>query len=106
MSKISYNKFELSPYMNCPLFSSDCVKLLLSLRTRTVEGIKSDFKGQYNDISCPLKCGAEDNLENVLTCPVIRQHHTSDSVSHNAVRYEDVFSLDIGKQKQATELYK
>ena len=106
MGRITYRKFEMSSYMNSPLFSSECVKLLLALRTRTVEGIRSDFKGQFNDLSCPLKCGEDDTLENVLTCSVIRQHHATVSMTLSDVSYEDIFSNDIRKQKQATELFK
>ena len=88
-----------------PLFNSESVKLLLALRTRTVEGIRCDFKGQYNDLSCPLKCGKDDTLENVLSCAVILQHHSSKHVSLSNVKFEDIYSSNILKQKQATELF-
>ena len=102
MSCLNYNSLELSPYM----FSSESAQLLLALRTRTVKGIKKDFEGLYSDILCPLKCGKDDKLENVLTCPVLLSNHTSDNLSSSDIRHEDIFSSDIVKQKQATELYR
>ena len=67
---------------------------------------KKDFEGLYSDILCPLKCGKDDKLENVLTCPVLLSNHTSDNLSSSDIRHEDIFSSDIVKQKQATELYR
>ena len=77
MSGINYSKFELSSYMKSPLFNSESVKLLLALRTRTVEGIRSDFKGLFPDTSCPLGCGKPDTLQNILACSVLTSLHTS-----------------------------
>ena len=105
MKNIKYNKFELSSYLNSPLFNKENRILLLALRTRTVRGIRNDFRGMYADNMCPLGCGDEDTLENVLSCSVLKQHHTSKEVTNTIIKYEDVFSKDIFKQHTATELY-
>ena len=55
---------------------------------------------------CPLGCGALDTLQNILSCNVIKQHHTSHDITDSDIKYEDVFSPDIRKQKQAAELYR
>ena len=106
MDKISYDKFEMSSYLNSPLFSSDDMKVLLALRTRTVEGIKNDFRGMFPDILCPLSCGSDDTIEHILECTVLRTEHISDILSQGDVQYQDIFSSDTMKQKQATELFK
>ena len=46
-----------------------------------------------------------DILPNILTCKVLKQHHTSDSLSNEITRYEDLFSNDVLKEKQITEIY-
>ena len=53
---IRYCKLELSQYMESPIFSSDNAKLLLALRTRTVNGIRTDFGNMFTTQFCPL-CG-------------------------------------------------
>ena len=102
MEGLNYSKFEKAAYMNSPLFNTESVQLLLALRTRTVKGIKN---GMYTDIQCPLKCGEDDTLQHILQCSILKSHHTSSDISHTNIEYKDVFSSDIVKQKQATELY-
>ena len=106
MDGLKYEKFEKAAYMNSPLFNSESVALLLALRTRTVRGIKNDFRGMYPDIKCPLSCGEDDTLQHVLECSIIYSNHTTSDLTSSDIRYEDVFSSDIIKQKQATELYR
>ena len=106
IDNLSYEKFEMSSYMNSPLFSSDDKKVLLALRTRTVEGIRNDFRGMFPDILCPLLCGSDDTIEHILECTALRSKHTSDILSQSDVKYHDIFSSNIMKQKQATELFK
>ena len=105
MSGLIYEKFEIMHYLNSPLFSCESRKLLLALRTRTVEGIRNDFRGQYKDILCPLGCGELDTLENILSCTKLKIHHTSDNVATSECKYSDIFSSDVAKQRQVTELY-
>ena len=91
--------------MDSPLFNNNNRILLLALRTRTVRGIRADFKGFYTNNECPLECGDIDTLENVLTCSVIKQFHESRELSPSDIRYEDIFSEDVHKQQKITELY-
>ena len=53
------------------IFNEEDRSLLIRLRTRTVNGIKADFKGLYRETFCPLGCGETDTLENVLRCKTI-----------------------------------
>ena len=48
MEGLNYSKFDKAAYMNSPLFNTESVQLLLALRTRTVNGIKNDFRGMYH----------------------------------------------------------
>ena len=105
MDGLVYNKFEKAAYISSPLFQSESVQLLLALRTRTVREIKNDFRGMFSDVECPLDCGEDDTLQHITECSVLRQHHKSDNVSYCDTKYSDVFSNDVVKQKQVTELY-
>ena len=79
---------------------------LLALRTRTLRGIKNDFQGLYTDIKCPLKCGEDDLTKHILECRVVKARHNTSEMCNDDVKYEDVFSRNVLKQKQATELYR
>ena len=102
---IEYESLSLSGYLQSPLFDSESAKTLLALRTRTVKGIRHDFSGMYADLTCPLGCGDEDTLPNVLACIVLKDKMGTKSVAANCVEYSDVYSSDIVKQKQVTEMY-
>ena len=102
---IKYERLNLANYLQSPLFDSESAQTLLALRTRTVKGIRHDFSGMYSDLTCPLGCGDEDTLPNVLTCNVIKDKHETDSVATSFVEYSDIYSSDIVKQKQVTEMY-
>ena len=105
MNGLVYTKLEKASYLSSPLFNNENVKLLLALRTRTVKGIKNDFRGMYQDNLCPLSCDTPDTLQHLLECPVLQQYHTSQEASISDIRYTDVFSENVRKQKQATKLY-
>ena len=102
---IEYLKYEPSSYLSSPLFNKDDTQMLFSLRTRTVRGIRKDFSGMYSDLSCPLGCGTPDTLPHVLSCTELKSQLQSQSVAASEIIYEDIFSKDIGKQKQVTEMY-
>ena len=105
MDGLEYTKFEKAAYIGSPLFNSEDIRVLLALRTRTLEGIRNDFRGMYPSIECPLLCGEEDKIQHILDCSVIKQHHKSENVSHSGIQYTDVFAHDTVIQKQVTELY-
>ena len=71
-----------------------------------MSGIKSDFKGLYTDISCPLSCGDIDTLSHILTCTALTSQLKNADISHSKAKYEDIYSSDVQKQKQVTELYR
>ena len=77
----------------------------MALRTKTVRGIKSDFRGMFPDLLCPLGCGNNDTLPNIMTCSVLQNKFRSDAILSGNVKYEDIYSTDVTKQKQFTDLY-
>ena len=91
--------------MNSPIFTSENTKLLLALRTRTVNGIRTDFKSMFNTLFCPLCEEHLDTLPNLLQCDLLRTQQRTDTVSRNNVSFSDIYSSDIMKQKEITELY-
>ena len=106
MSRLTYEKFEISKYLSSPIFNTESRILLLAMRTRTVNGVRCDFPGLYQDRQCPLYCGKDDTLDHILTCSVLRIHHTSYNLATDTVKFEDIFSTDIYKQKEIVELYR
>ena len=92
-------------YLNCPLFSNNNRILLLGLRTRTIRGIRNDFRGLYPSNLCPLGCGDIDTIENILSCKVLKQNYLSKQLTPADVIYEDIFSPNISKQLIVTELF-
>ena len=105
MQHIIYSKLELQKYLKNPIFENQSSSLLLTLRTQTVRGIKTDFKGMFADTECPLGCGNIDTLLNILTCPVLKNQMSSDNIATKKVEYSGIFSDDIVKQKQITHMY-
>ena len=106
MDGIKYEKFVKVEYLSSPLFNSESRKLLLALRTRTVNGIRNDFRGRYPDVKCPLMCDKDDTLQHILECVILKSQHTNNMISDGDIKYQDVFSSDVVKQKQVTELYR
>ena len=95
----------MSQYLCSPLFNRDSRCLLLALRTRTVRGIRCDFPGLYKEKVCPLGCGDLDTIQNIISCKTLRQNHISKNIVSGEIQFEDIFSKDIYKQKQVTDLY-
>ena len=96
--------------LQSPLFNKIDISTLFSLRSRTVRGIRNDFKEMYKpNLSCPL-CGNHiDSLPDLLSCSKlkteIKAQPESIKRSVNQTRYEDIFSGDLTKQKRATDTY-
>ena len=104
MSSLKYSSLKTQPFMESKLFSWEEAALLMALRTRTVRGVRGDFKGMYPDTRCPLPgCLEEDTLPHILVCQVLARHR---GTALPVITYSDVFSMDIHKQKQTTTTYK
>ena len=53
---IDYDKLAAKNYLSSPTFSNTEVSLLAALRSRTLRGLKFNFKNMYEDTNCALKC--------------------------------------------------
>ena len=99
---IVYENFEMQEYLSSQKFSTEYRNLLFRLRTRTVQGIKSDFKGWYDDTLCPFGCNTEDTLKHVIECKVLTE---GNQLIKDTIHYEDVFSTELEKQYNVTRNY-
>ena len=106
MQSLSYETYQLQEYLHSPLFDNESRNLLFRLRTRTVSGIRCDFKGIYSDTSCPVGCGQSDTLQHILTCVVLGSVYHSTDINICDTKYEDIYSDNIKKQKSITEMFR
>ena len=88
MKNIEYDSFDIASYLSSPIFNNKNRTLLLALRTRTVQGIRNDFRGLYPSNVCPLECGEKDTIENILTCSVLKNYHRSNEATTTIIKYE------------------
>ena len=99
MQKLTYKSLELQTYLKSPIFDCESATMLFALRTQTLRGIRNEFRGMFNDVNCPLGCGNIDTIQNVLTCPVLNNNMSCNSIAESKMQYEDIFSENIVKQK-------
>ena len=60
VKNIKYEKLETQNYLKSPLFSNNESSLLYSLRSRSNETFKANFRNKYgNVVLCPRKCWVE-----------------------------------------------
>ena len=105
VKEIQYHQLELMQYLKSPIFTTENMKLLLALRTRTVNGIRADFSGMFSSTLCPL-CGEHlDSLENLLKCETLKSNMRTNSMSRSMINHSDLFCNDVVRQKEITELY-
>ena len=101
VKNIEYEKHETQKYMLNSTFSNQEVNLLHAFRSRTVRGIRTNFRIQYSrDLSCPLVCWPpntppiEDSQQHLMVCSKL-QGVFSDC---QKVQYGDIFG-NVTQQK-------
>ena len=104
MEGLNYTKLEMQKYLRHKLFTQENASLLMSLRTRSVRGIRTDFGDMYSDKGCPLPgCPqTKDSLQHVLDCSVLASEMTTRQLHHYTGSYSEVFSEDVMRQKEVT----
>ena len=107
MANIKYSKLKTMSYLISPLFTQEESSLLLRLRTRCVNSIRSDFGLMYSDQNCPVNsnCKSVDTLQHLLVCETLQDCLTGHTIAKHKIVFEDLFSEDISRQKEATTLY-
>ena len=101
-----HNKVEIQTYFTSPLFSNAETSLLFKLRTQFIE-CKINFKYMYsnNNLECPLCKNHNDDQKHILNCEIIRNEICTREVMNTSIKYEDIFSDNIVKQKEVTEVF-
>ena len=94
MENLEYDSLEMAQYLKSPLFDRQSLQMLLALRTRTVRGIKNDFRSMFPDVTCPLGCAHIDTIPNILICPAIQQHIHTNQAANGTIKYADIFNTD------------
>ena len=89
--------------MESKLFTREEASYLLALRTRTVRGVRGDFRGMYPDTTCPLPgCTEEDTLPHILECQVLALHRGAPMPAASSM---DIYGDDIAEQKIITTTF-
>ena len=92
--------------MTSPLFTNEEVRLLHSIRSRTIE-CKSNFKSRYgnDDLLCDLcEEQEEDDQKHILYCKTLNSFFNSEEVTKYSVKYNDVFG-DHHRQKVVVTIF-
>ena len=92
--------------MTSPLFSNNEVSMLHALRGRATD-CKANYKQKYihTNILCSL-CGLEnEDQQHIFKCKVIQSNFITEDVSNLDIKYEDIFSQNLQKQKAITALF-
>ena len=58
------------------------------------------------DIKCPLLCGEDDTLQHILECSVPKLDYTYSVLAIGDITYQNIFSSNIVRQRQVTEIYR
>ena len=106
MKEIQYDKLQVQDYILNPVFSNEEVNLLHSLRSRTTE-CKANFKQKYihSNLLCSL-CQVEcEDQQHILRCKVILSELNATDIANENIKYEDLFSKNVNKQKAITALF-
>ena len=96
----------MQQYLKSPTFTEAESNLLLTLRTRTVRGIRADFPGMYTSRECPMVgCGEEDTLPHLLTCTVLQGHSEELRSRVSSVEVEHLYSGTLEQQLEVTKVF-
>ena len=84
------------------MFSDTQRNILFKLRSRMLEEVRANFKKQYLDQSCLLKCSIThiDSQQNMLICKKLKEN-----VKYSEVKYTYIFIEEIRKQLKITNTY-
>ena len=98
MDNISYmNIFLPQSYMMT--MTRDQASLMLTLRTLTLRGIRTDLGTMYLDKECPVPgCQDQDSIPHLLACQALQ---VSEPAGASVVQYGDVFPSSPEKQNLA-----
>ena len=87
-------------YLTGKTFTTQEISIIFGLKSRTIRGIKQNFKNQYTENTlCPICERAEDTQEHVGCCPVLL------GIKPQATPplYENIYG-NVHQQKEMTQM--
>ena len=106
VSHIQYSGLQIQKYMLSPLFANEEVNQLHALRSRSTD-CKANFKQKYlnSNLLCALCKTDVDNQQHILRCRVLMSNLETDELTQGQYKYDDIFSMDVKKQKVITSMF-
>ena len=87
VKNLSYEHLKMQSYLIGSEMETREKKFLFQMRCRMID-VKSNFKNNHSDLSCPLCDIKEDDQKHVLECPTLL-NNTSDVAAGN-ISYDDI----------------
>ena len=94
---IQYTATKIQPYLVSPKVSDNLRRVIFQVRSRMFADIRSNFKRQFVDYNCPLKCNHIDSQEKILICDKLKDNFLD-------LEYSDLFK-DIHKQEAIAKAF-
>ena len=106
VSHIQYSGLQIQSYMLSPLFTNDEVNQLHALRSRSTD-CKENFKQKYlnSNLLCSLCKTEVENQQHILVCKVLMSNLQTDELTEGQYKYDDIFSMNVKKQKVITSMF-
>ena len=100
IKSIKYNKFEMQPYLESELFTTEETEMVFNIRANTVTGYKACFKTLYqSNMNCKLGCPVEDSIEHVFKCKKIDECSMKTNISLRAM------FASVEEQREAVSVF-
>ena len=100
---IKYEKFTCQEYLKSPMVSFKESSILVSLRSKTVKDLKSNFRSfSQNDQLCPLCMKSEDTQEHCLECPKLK---SIIKPTEKHIVYDQIYSQNESEQQAVASLF-
>ena len=111
VKNIKYQHFKIQPYLTSKMFNNNEVELLSKLRSKNID-VKCNFKTKFSPnnnldkLKCSMKnCNELETQEHLIQCiPILTV--LNEKYDKSGIRYDDIYSKHIKKQRSVTKLYK
>ena len=102
---------KIQPYLTSKMFNNNEVELLSKLRSKNID-VKCYFKTKFSPnnnldkLKCSMKnCNELETQEHLIQCiPILTV--LNEKYDKSGIRYDDIYSKHIKKQRSVTKLYK
>ena len=103
---INYDQFKSQMYLKTSRISSYEAKILVRLRSRTVDNVKDNFRRKYKktgNFDCMLGCQSRDNQEHILNCVILKSKFDHTQI-HPEITHDDIYG-NLDQQVLATQIF-